>query len=155
MRFLTGLLLATILALASCGGAAPAAQAPAASLEVSDVSIQDREAVKDLGDGFEMKVRGTGEHKVILIKFPDDKHMTRLEDNEKFVAAAKFILIKLFGQDAFENGSPRFTQGPDDATYLWIHGKLFQVEPLYMTAETEAAIGIILFPAIGALTPDV
>jgi|SRR5688572_11052446 len=146
---LSALLIAMVLALASCsfGGPRPTvAQAPAAMMQTADV--QRDEPIKDLGDGYQMKVRGEDR----FVKFPSDRYLTLdPSTGPRFKEAIDTALVKIFGCAAFADCKPDTGVGPDTGVYVEANKKLYELRPLFLASEEEdTIIGIVIIPVPGA-----
>jgi hypothetical protein len=157
MKYTLGLLLALALALASgCGGVRPIEAATVEAkpnlemVEPLDLESQDSD-VKQLGEGFELKIRvgvAVGEPTFILIKFPEQYHLTREPGTEKqFYQGVYKGLLLAFGEKAFKDGKPKLIPLGDDAA-VEVNDKTYIVGPLYTeTIGGGAVIGIALLEA--------
>lgn len=113
-----------------------------------DLRQQDPDAPRDLGEGFEMKVRGEGDGLVRLIKFPSNRYLTGSADSmTPFKEGVEKALVKVFGCAAFKDCIPTFKAGIGGEVLVLVGERLYEMGPLYFTSDEEGPIiGIVLVP---------
>jgi hypothetical protein len=100
------------------------------------------EPVKDLGGGFEQKVRIQNDVKLILIHFPDKA----LAGREAFEDAIPVALVKSFGCKAFKKCRPQLRSTEERGLEVLVQGEWREVFVMMETyySKVPAGIGVVI-----------